>query len=61
MNPSITKSSARWFAVVVVVVTAAVAFVGFTALQVPGMGLDEGAHITHAEKLRQGHLASHDT
>ena len=60
MNPSITKSSARWFAVVVVVVTAAVAFVGFTALQVPGMGLDEGAHITHAEKLRQGHLASHD-
>lgn len=24
------------------------------------MGLDEGAHITHAEKLRQGHLASHD-
>lgn len=37
-----------------------IAFIGFLALQVPGMGLDEGAHITHAEKLRQGHLASHD-
>ena len=39
---------------------AVLAFIGFLALQVPGMGLDEEAHITHAEKLRQGHLASHD-
>lgn len=38
----------------------ALAYVGFVALGVPGLGVDEGAHITHAEKLRQGHLASHD-
>ncbi len=50
----------RQLAVFIVTVLAAVAFIGFIALHVPGMGLDEGAHITHAERLRQGHLASHD-
>ncbi|MCB1028551.1 MAG: hypothetical protein KDB24_12415, partial [Microthrixaceae bacterium] len=37
-----------------------VAFVALVALHVPGLGVDEGAHITHAAKLRQGNLASHD-
>ena len=50
----------RSWAVWIATTLAVLAFIGFIALQVPGMGLDEGAHITHAEKLRQGHLASHD-
>lgn len=37
-----------------------VGYIGFVALQVSGLGVDEGAHITHVEKLRQGQLASHD-
>ena len=50
----------RSWAVWIATTLAVLAFIGFIALQVPGMGLDEEAHITHAEKLRQGHLASHD-
>ena len=50
------RSWVVWIGTVLVVI----AFTGFVALQVPGMGLDEEAHITHVEKLRQGRLASHD-
>ena len=51
----------RWgLLVAVLTVVFAVGYVGFVALQVPGLGVDESAHITHAERLRQGHLASHD-
>ncbi len=51
----------RWgLLVALLTVVFAVGYVGFVALQVPGLGVDESAHITHAERLRQGHLASHD-
>ncbi len=49
----------RWL-IAVFTLGASLVFVGFVALQVPGLGVDEGAHITHAAQLRQGHLASHD-
>ncbi|MEZ5381618.1 MAG: hypothetical protein R2754_07455 [Microthrixaceae bacterium] len=46
--------------VAVAVVLGAVGFLGFVSLQVPPLGLDEGAHITHAQRLRSGQLASHN-
>lgn len=49
----------RWL-IPVFALAAALVYVGFVALQVPGLGVDEGAHITHAVQLRQGHLASHE-